>query len=119
MAETLVQDVKTDAPPKPSARKAKRHLGRLIALMILLPLLVGAYFLWRYFGTYESTDDAQVDGHIHAISARITGYVSQVLVEDQQVVKTGDPLVIIDPRDYQVAVEKAQADLADAVAVLK
>src|SRR5215510_11091569 len=111
MAETLVQDVKTDAPPKPSARKAKRHLGRLIAIIILLPLLVGGYFLWRYLGTYESTDDAQVDGHIHAISARITGYVSQVLVNDQQVVKAGDPLVVIDPRDYEVAVSRAEADV--------
>jgi membrane fusion protein (multidrug efflux system) len=85
----------------------------------MLPLLAGGYFLWKYLGTYESTDDAQVDGHIHAISARINGYVKQVLVEDQQIVKAGDPLVIIDPRDYEVAVARAEADLADAEAGLK
>jgi len=59
-----------------------------------------------------------VDGHFNAISARINGQVTDVLVEDEQVVKQGDVLVKIDPRDYQVAVEKAQADLADAQAGL-
>jgi membrane fusion protein (multidrug efflux system) len=76
----------------------------------------GAYALWRYFGTYESTDDAQIDGHVDAISARITGHVSEVLVVDAQVVKAGDILVKIDPRDYQVAVAQAEANLADAEA---
>jgi membrane fusion protein (multidrug efflux system) len=119
MAETLIEDAKTEAPPKRTVRKRKRHRGVLIALIILLPLLVGAYFLWRYLQTYESTDDAQVDGHIHAISARISGYVSQVLVEDQQIVKAGDPLVVIDTRDFEVAVARAEADVADAEATLK
>jgi membrane fusion protein (multidrug efflux system) len=119
MAEALVADVKSDTPAKRRVRKPKRHRAILVAMIILLPLLVGAYFLWRYLGSYESTDDAQVDGHIHAISARINGYVSQVLVEDQQVVKAGDPLVVIDSRDYEVAVERAKADVADAEASLR
>src|SRR5215467_2475934 len=119
MPGTLVEDVKTEAPPRRAVKKPKRRRLGLIALLVLLPLLVGAYFLWRYLGSYESTDDAQVDGHIHEISARINGYVSQVLVVDQQTVKAGDPLVIIDPRDYQVAVARAQANVADAEASLK
>jgi membrane fusion protein (multidrug efflux system) len=119
MAERLVEDAKTETPPKRNVRKGKRHRGLLIALIILLPLVAGGYFLWRYLESYESTDDSQVDGHIHAISARITGYVSQVLVEDEQVVKAGDPLVVIDPRDYQVAVARAEADVADAEATAK
>ena len=61
----------------------------------------------RYFSAYESTDDAQVDGHINAISARINGYVIDVLVEDEQVVKAGDVLVRIDPKDYAVALANA------------
>ena len=65
-------------------------------MIVLLPLLVRGYFLWRYLESYESTDDAQVDGHIHLIIARISGYVSDVLVDDEQIVKSGDPLVIID-----------------------
>jgi membrane fusion protein (multidrug efflux system) len=118
MADTTIEETKTPAPAKSIARKPKRRRARLIALIVLLPLLVVGYFLWRYFGTYESTDDAQIDGHIHAISARISGYVNQVLVEDQQIVKAGDPLVIIDPRDFDVAVAKAEADVADAKAAL-
>jgi membrane fusion protein (multidrug efflux system) len=73
MPETLVEDVKTETPSRRRVRKPKRRRALLIAIIILLPLLVGGYFLWRYLGSYESTDDAQVDGHIHAISARITG----------------------------------------------
>jgi membrane fusion protein (multidrug efflux system) len=64
----------------------------------------------------ESTDDAQVDGHITQIAARVGGTVLKVAVDDNQQVKTGDLLVQIDPRDYQVAVDKARAELADAEA---
>ena len=75
--------------------------------------------MWRYLNTYETTDDAQIDGHINAISGRITGNVIEVLAEDEQVVKAGDVLVRIDPRDYEVAVAKAEADLHDAEAALE
>src|SRR5260370_30668930 len=112
MADTTIEGIKTPAPAKSTARKPKRRRARLIALIVLLPLLVIGYFLWRYFGSYESTDDAQIDGHIHAISARISGYVNQVLVEDQQIVKAGDPLVIIDPLDFDVALAKGEAAIA-------
>ena len=118
MADTTIEEIKTPAAGKHTARRPKRRRAGLIALIVLLPLLVVGYFLWRYFGSYESTDDAQIDGHIHAISARISGYVNQVLVEDEQIVKAGDPLVIIDPRDFDVAVAKAEADVADAKAAL-
>jgi len=80
---------------------------------------VGGYLLWQHFNAYESTDDAQIDGHINAISARISGNVIQVLTDDERFVKAGDVLVRIDPNDYQVAVAKAEADLADAEAALQ
>jgi len=86
---------------------------------VLVVFAVGGYFLWRYFGSYESTDDAQIDGHLNAISARISGQVNEVLVEDEQLVKKGDVLAKVDPRDYEVAVAKAEADLADAEAALE
>jgi membrane fusion protein (multidrug efflux system) len=79
----------------------------------------GGYYLWKYFNTYETTDDAQIDGHINAISGRITGNVIEVLAEDEQIVKAGDVLVRIDPRDYEVAVAKAEADLRDSEATLE
>jgi membrane fusion protein (multidrug efflux system) len=88
-------------------------------LGIALVLLVGALFLWRYFSSYESTDDAQVDVHLYPVSARISGYVIAVNVGDNQYVEKGTVLVEIDPRDYQVAVEKARADLASAEATAR
>jgi membrane fusion protein, multidrug efflux system len=79
-------------------------------------VLVAGFFLWRYFTSYESTDDAQIDGHLNSISARVSGHVERLLVNDNQYVAAGTPLVEIDPRDYQVAVERAKAAYADAVA---
>jgi membrane fusion protein (multidrug efflux system) len=111
MAE-LLQD--RNAPPK------KRRIGRiLVVLLVVVVVACAGYYLWRYFNTYESTDDAQIDGHINAISARITGSVVEIRAEDAQVVKAGDVLVRIDPRDYEVAVAKAEADLRDAEAALE
>ena len=88
-------------------------------VLLLVVVAAGGYFLWIYLSSYESTDDAQVDGHVDAISARITGHVSNVLVEDAQVVQAGDILVKIDPRDYQAALAQAEANLAGAEASLR
>jgi membrane fusion protein (multidrug efflux system) len=79
-------------------------------------LLVGSFLAYRYFSTYESTDDAEVDGHLMPLSARISGYILKVNVDDNQYVTAGTVLAEIDPRDYQVAVDQAKAQLADAQA---
>ena len=79
-------------------------------------MLVGGLFLWRYLGSYESTDDAQVDAHLYPVSSRISGYVTKVNVDDNQYVQKGAVLVEIDPKDYEVAVEEAKANLASAEA---
>src|SRR5215469_9524098 len=104
---------------KKPIRKRRRFARLLLALVTLVALAAGGFFLWRYLSTYESTDDAQVDGHIDAISARISGQVIEVLAEDEQSVKGGQVLVRIDPKDYEVALAKAEADLADAQAALE
>ncbi|HTD43591.1 MAG TPA: HlyD family secretion protein [Bryobacteraceae bacterium] len=97
-----------------------RKLGRiLVPVLIVAVLAVAGYYVWRHFNTYETTDDAQIDGHINAISARISGYVAEVLVTDEKYVKAGDVLVRIDPKDYEAALAKAEADLADAEAALE
>ena len=91
--------------------------GFRIAILIgLVVLLVVGFFAYRYFTSYESTDDAQVDGHINSVSARISGHVTKLNIRDNQEVKAGDVLVEIDPTDYQVAYDKAKADFADAQA---
>jgi membrane fusion protein (multidrug efflux system) len=100
-------------------RKARRRLVKILLSTIILAVLCGAgYYVWRYLNTYESTDDAQIDGHINPISARITGHVAQVLTEDERFVNAGDVIVRIDPKDYEVAVARAEADLAGAEATL-
>jgi membrane fusion protein, multidrug efflux system len=119
MPEPTVAPNRTDSLSTPLRRTRKRPWMRYLFLLIVLIVLAAAgYRLWLYFGAFESTDDAQIDGHVDAISARINGHLDEVLVKDAQVVKAGEPLVRIDPRDYQVAVAKAEADLADAEAAL-
>ena len=82
----------------------------------VIVLIVAVFFVYRYVTSYESTDDAQVDGHISSISTRISGHVTKLNVEDNQYVSAGTVLVEIDPADYQVAYERAKADYDDAQA---
>ena len=100
--------------------RKRRKLGRILVFVVIVAVLaVSGWYVWKYFNTYESTDDAQVDGHIDAVSARINGHVSEVLAEDEQYVNAGDVLVRIDPKDYEVALARAEADLADAQAAFE
>jgi len=85
-----------------------------VAVVVILILGLGVW-LWTTRGR-EATDDAQVDAHVTPIAARVGGTVRQVPVADNQQVEAGALLVDIDPRDYQVAVDKARAELADAQA---
>jgi membrane fusion protein (multidrug efflux system) len=89
---------------------------RIAVLIALVVIVVVGFFVYRYFTSYESTDDAQVDGHINSVSARISGHVIKLNVQDNQYVQAGTVLVEIDPADYQVAYERAKADYADAQA---
>jgi membrane fusion protein (multidrug efflux system) len=101
---------------KPRMYLSPRIKRRIVFLAAVLVLLVGAAFLWRYLSSYESTDDAQADVHLYPVSARISGYVVKVNVDDNQWVEKGSVLVEIDPKDYEVGVAQAQANLASAVA---
>src|ERR1700738_316858 len=109
----------TAAERKPPARPytaPKNRNKKLILVVAILLVLIGGFFLWRYFSTYESTDDAQVDVHLYPVSARVSGYVVRVNVDDNQWVQKGRVLVEIDPKDFEVAVAQAQANLANAEA---
>jgi membrane fusion protein, multidrug efflux system len=91
--------------------------GFRIAIVIsIIVLLVVGFFIYRYLTSYESTDDAQIDGHVNSISARISGHVIKLNVRDNQYVQAGTVLVEIDPTDYQVAYDRAKADFQDAQA---
>ena len=122
MAEEHPSDFTVDAsresattPPPPHYKRSNSQRNILIVVIVLV-LIVGGVFLWRYLGSYESTDDAQVDAHLYPISSRISGYVIKVNVDDNQYVQKGAVLVEIDPKDYEVAVEQAKASLASAEA---
>jgi len=89
------------------------RIGVAIAVVVLL---VVGIFVYRYVTSYESTDDAQVDGHVNSVSARISGHVTKLNVDDNQYVSAGPVLVEIDPADYQLAYARAKADYEDAQA---
>jgi membrane fusion protein (multidrug efflux system) len=89
---------------------------RIAVLIAVIVLIVAGFFAYRYFSSYESTDDAQIDGHVNSVSARVSGHVTKLNVEDNQFVKAGTVLVEIDPADYEVAYQRAKADFEDAQA---
>jgi membrane fusion protein (multidrug efflux system) len=96
------------------AQPQSRRKGIAIVVVVILAL-VAAGLWWR--STYsESTDDAQVNGHLIQVSARIAGQVAKVYVDENQLVKAGDVIAELDPSDYKVAVENAEAALASAQA---
>jgi membrane fusion protein (multidrug efflux system) len=108
----LKSSATTLGPGRAPARRGK--LGRNIALVLLgLVLIVVAVLLYRHFTSWESTDDAQIDGYIFPVSARVTGYVTRVMVDDNQYVEAGTVLVRLDPKDYEVALANAKATLAN------
>ena len=85
-------------------------------MVVVAVLVLVALGIWWHSTFSEDTDDAQVNGHLIQVSSRISGQVLKVDVEENQVVKAGDPIAELDPSDYQVAVENAQAALASAQA---
>jgi membrane fusion protein, multidrug efflux system len=111
-------DARRESPtvPPPSHYTRSHARRNILIVAVALVLVVAAFFLWRYLGTYESTDDAQVDAHLYPVSARVSGYVTKVNVDDNQYVEKGALLVEVDPKDYEVAIEAAKANLASAEA---
>jgi len=106
-------------PSTESERSSSSRFRRGRNLILILLLLVAAAVAvpgWRYLSSYEDTDDAQVDGHIIAVSSRINGTIVGVYVVDTQPVRQGQLLADIDPADYVVAIEGARAKLSQAQA---
>jgi len=101
------------APAETEIEQPKKS-RRGIVLVVIAVLVVAGVAVWWHSTYSEDTDDAQVNGHLIQISSRITGQVLRVDVEENQVVKAGDLIAELDPRDYNVAVENAEAALASA-----
>ena len=93
-----------------------RSRRRGIIIVVIAIIVVAAFGFWWHSTFSEDTDDAQVNGHLIQVSSRIAGQVQKVYVEENQLVKKDDPIVDLDPRDFQVAVENAKAALSSAQA---
>lgn len=96
------------------ARPRSRRKG-IVLIVIVVIVLIAAGLWWRSTFT-EDTDDAQINGHLIQVSSRIAGQVTKVDVQENQWVNAGDEICELDPRDFQVAVENAQAALVSAEA---
>jgi membrane fusion protein, multidrug efflux system len=105
--KTTVEELKLEPPQKGLANPRTKRL-LFAGGLVVLAAMVG---LFLYYRNRESTDDAQVDGHITQISSKVYGRVAEVLVNDNQAVKAGQILVKLDPRDYQAALDQAKAQL--------
>jgi membrane fusion protein (multidrug efflux system) len=102
-------EIEAAAPP-PRAR------GRMMLLLAALVVAAAGLFLWLHYRYRVSTDDAQIQGHIGPVAPRVPGTVIEVDVNDNQIVHAGQVLFRLDPRDYQAALQQAQANLTAAKA---
>jgi membrane fusion protein (multidrug efflux system) len=99
-------------PPRPK----RRWLPFALLGMLALAGAVWGIRTWLYSRIHETTDNAQIEGHVVPVLPKVGGYVLRVLVEDNQIVREGDTLVTLDPRDYQVRLQESEADLSAAEA---
>ena len=101
--------------PQGGPEEPKKNRRPLIFGVVVVIALIAAFFYWRSTFT-EDTDDAQVDGNLYQVSSRVAGQVIKVDVEEEQVVHKGDVIAEMDPTDYQVGLDQAEANLAAAQA---
>jgi membrane fusion protein (multidrug efflux system) len=119
------KDDKEEDQPKPPFRQraagwARAHpLGVVLLIAGFIVVAIAAYFLLNYLQSYVNTDDAEIDGHLHQLSSRISGTVVGVYVENNRSVVERQTLVDLDPRDYETALSQAEANLGQALAALQ
>ena len=121
LPDTAPAPVTPPPPALPASLQppAKKRRGPVFWLVVLVlgtgALLWTARFVWHAFN-YEETDDAYVNGHVHQVSFRVSGAVTDVRVDDNQTVKVGQTLARVDPLEYEIALHRAQAMFAQAQA---
>jgi membrane fusion protein (multidrug efflux system) len=113
VADTTTTPASTEQETEVVQPRSRR---RGIIIIVIAVIVVASLAFWWHSTFYEDTDDAQISGHLIQVSARIQGQVRKVYVDENQQVKAGAVIAELDPRDYQVAVEQAQAALASAQA---
>jgi len=110
-AQSAPRPVVPEAVKSPS--RGRRRAFFIFFTILILAAAAGTLY-WLHSRQFESTDDAQIEAHLNPISARIDGTITHVYVDNNQFVKAGDPLVDLDPRDYEVALSQARAQLNQA-----
>ncbi|HEY3740307.1 MAG TPA: HlyD family secretion protein [Bryobacteraceae bacterium] len=113
-----IEEIEKSEPVSEGRSTQFKVIRLVVVVVILLAIALGARQLWLYMDSYESTDDAQVDANMNPISARVSGVVTAVHVDNNVPVKPGDPLVELDPSDYRMVVNEAEANLALAASQL-
>jgi membrane fusion protein (multidrug efflux system) len=126
MAEEQSQEQRGEAEEKNEAQEGqsrrkrsdprRKRTVRLIVIAVLVVAIIVAIPVYSYYSVRESTDDAQVDGHVIPISSRVSGNILSVLINDNQSVRAGQELVRLDPADYKLAVAQAEAQLSSSEA---
>ena len=116
MADTNTEETQNSAQDLQDEKDERTTRRRLIIGGVVLVIALVVLGLWWHSTFSEDTDDATVDGHLIQVSARVSGQVQSVSVEENQFVHKGDVIAQLDPRDYEVAVENAKAALLSAQA---
>ena len=123
MPQTLERDLRESSPDVPAdwrsekrrvslrGRLGKRFKPTLVGIGLVLFLAVAGLYFFAQSMSYESTDDAFIDGHISYAAPKIAGRIDKVFINDNQLVKRGDAIVEIDPRDYDAQLKQKQAAL--------
>jgi membrane fusion protein, multidrug efflux system len=106
---TFYEQAHEPAPKRKSGRISKRKL--IVGGIVGGALLIGALLYWLHARNFQSTDDAYTTTHVHEISARVAGYVETVNIDDNEFVRAGQTLVVLDQRDFKVALEQAKAQV--------
>src|SRR5882762_8940825 len=107
----------TPAPAEPKKTSSRRRVFMIMGI-ILVGLLIFGVRKWWFGRSHVSTDNAQVDGHIVPVLPKVGGFVAEVRIEENQSVKAGDTLVVLDDRDLRARLAQTEADLAALLATV-
>ena len=118
MATTMEPDTETLRPVLARPKKQKSRTIYLIMGVILLALLLFGARRWWFGRSHVSTDNAQVDGHIVPVLPKVGGFVAEIRAVENQPVKAGDTLVVLDDRDFRSRLAQTEADLAALLATV-
>jgi len=114
----MTDAVLSPATSLPAAAARRRPLPLLLALAGVIALAAWGWHRYQFARVHVETDNAQVDGHITPVAPKVQAFVARVLVEENQHVRAGDTLVVLDDRDLRVRLAQAEADLASALATV-